>query len=144
MLESARLSDRRLSTKLVPTLADRGCRVVSATIPPQSLISVSSTGAAISLKQLLNYHHEAEWTLFQTHYFSEKIWQRWESNPDLWICSQELWPLDHRGGLLTRLKPLGQFGSKRASSTQLPKFSGTRISRQTAFVLRTPQHGHVT
>jgi hypothetical protein len=33
-----RLSDRRLSAKLVPTLADRGCRVVSATIPPQSLI----------------------------------------------------------------------------------------------------------
>jgi hypothetical protein len=34
------LSDRRLSAKLVPTLADRGCRVVSATIPPQLLISV--------------------------------------------------------------------------------------------------------
>jgi hypothetical protein len=32
------LSDRRLSAKLVPTLADRGCRVVSATISPQSLI----------------------------------------------------------------------------------------------------------
>jgi hypothetical protein len=31
------LSDRRLSAKLVPTLGDRGCRVVSA-IPPQSLI----------------------------------------------------------------------------------------------------------
>jgi hypothetical protein len=29
-----RLSDRRLLAKLVPTLADRGCRVVSATIPP--------------------------------------------------------------------------------------------------------------
>jgi hypothetical protein len=29
-----RLSDCRLSAKLVPTLADRGCRVVSATIPP--------------------------------------------------------------------------------------------------------------
>jgi hypothetical protein len=28
-----RLSDRRLSAKLMPTLADRGCRVVSATIP---------------------------------------------------------------------------------------------------------------
>jgi hypothetical protein len=43
-LESAselyRPSDRRLSAKLVPTLADRGCRVVSATNPPQSLISV--------------------------------------------------------------------------------------------------------
>jgi hypothetical protein len=39
-LESAselyRPSDRRLSAKLVPTLAIRGCRVVSATIPPQS------------------------------------------------------------------------------------------------------------
>jgi hypothetical protein len=33
-----RLSDRRLSAKLVPTLADRGCRVVSKTNPPQSLI----------------------------------------------------------------------------------------------------------
>jgi hypothetical protein len=33
-----RLSDRRLSAKLVPTLEDRGCRVVSATLPPQSFI----------------------------------------------------------------------------------------------------------
>jgi hypothetical protein len=28
------LTDRRLSVKLVPTFADRGCRVVSATDPP--------------------------------------------------------------------------------------------------------------
>jgi hypothetical protein len=28
----------------------------------------------------------------------QKIWWRRKSNPDLWICSQELWPLDHRGG----------------------------------------------
>jgi hypothetical protein len=35
-----RLSDCRLSAKLVRTLADRGCRVVSATNPPQSLILV--------------------------------------------------------------------------------------------------------
>jgi hypothetical protein len=38
--ELYRPSDRRLSPKLVPTLADRGCRVVSATNHPQSLISV--------------------------------------------------------------------------------------------------------
>jgi hypothetical protein len=30
---------------------------------------------------------------------SQKIWYRRESNPDLWICSQELWPPDHRWGL---------------------------------------------
>jgi hypothetical protein len=32
---------------------------------------------------------------------SQKIWYRWQSKPDLWICRQELWPLDHRGGLLS-------------------------------------------
>jgi hypothetical protein len=32
---------------------------------------------------------------------SQKIWQRRESNTDLWICSQEFWPLDHRGSLLS-------------------------------------------
>jgi hypothetical protein len=26
-----------------------------------------------------------------------KMWQRWESNPGLLGCCQELWPLDHRG-----------------------------------------------
>jgi hypothetical protein len=29
---------------------------------------------------------------------SQKIWLRWESNPDLWICSKEFWALDHRCG----------------------------------------------
>jgi hypothetical protein len=45
-----RLSDRRLSAKLMPTLADRGCRVVSATIPQQLLISVFYTGV-LRIKQ---------------------------------------------------------------------------------------------
>jgi hypothetical protein len=35
-----RLSDRRLSAKLVQTLADSWCRVISATVPAQPLISV--------------------------------------------------------------------------------------------------------
>jgi hypothetical protein len=29
---------------------------------------------------------------------SQKTSKSREWNPDLWICSQELWPLDHRGG----------------------------------------------
>jgi hypothetical protein len=37
--------DGRLSAKLVPTFADRGCRVVSATDPP-AVNSVFLTGAA--------------------------------------------------------------------------------------------------
>jgi hypothetical protein len=35
-----RLSDHRLLAKFVPTLADRGCPVDGATIPPQSLILI--------------------------------------------------------------------------------------------------------
>jgi hypothetical protein len=43
--ELYRPSDRRLLAKLVPTFADRGCRVVSATDPPV-VNSVFLTGAA--------------------------------------------------------------------------------------------------
>jgi hypothetical protein len=28
---------------------------------------------SIQVAQLLSYHHEAEWTLFQTNYFSENL-----------------------------------------------------------------------
>jgi hypothetical protein len=38
------------------------------------LISVFKTEAAtFPIKELLNYPHEAEWTPFQTHYFSENL-----------------------------------------------------------------------
>jgi hypothetical protein len=47
--------------------------VVSAT--DHSVVnSVFLTGAAtFSFKYLLNYPHEAEWTPFQTHYFTENL-----------------------------------------------------------------------
>jgi hypothetical protein len=39
-----------------------------------AVISVLYTGAAtFYFKQLLNCTHEAEWTPFQTHYFSENL-----------------------------------------------------------------------
>jgi hypothetical protein len=41
---------------------------------PRPFISVFWAEAAIfPFKYLLNYPHEAEWTLFQTHYFSENL-----------------------------------------------------------------------
>jgi hypothetical protein len=41
---------------------------------PGPLISVFYTGAAIfSFKQPFSYPHEAEWTPFQTNYFSENV-----------------------------------------------------------------------
>jgi hypothetical protein len=50
-------------------------------------------------KYLLSCTHEAEWTPFQTHYFSENLVAP-GIEPDLWIYSQELWSLDHTGGLV--------------------------------------------
>jgi hypothetical protein len=43
----------------------------------------------ISLRYLLNCTHEAEWTPFQTRYFSENLVAPEIETPDLWICSQE-------------------------------------------------------
>jgi hypothetical protein len=41
---------------------------------PITIISVFYTGATtVSSKQLLNCTYEAEWTPFQTHYFSENL-----------------------------------------------------------------------
>jgi hypothetical protein len=63
-----------MSAKLVPTFADRGYRVVSATDPhgrilgfldSKPLLFHSSSSSVIT--------HEAEWTPFQNHYFSENL-----------------------------------------------------------------------
>jgi hypothetical protein len=50
--ELYRLSDRRLSAKLVPTFADRGCHVVSATYPTSPLIPKYITQLAASNETL--------------------------------------------------------------------------------------------
>jgi hypothetical protein len=48
--------------------------MVSAADPLRSLISVSWTGVAnFSFKCRLIYAHEAEWTPFQTHGYSENL-----------------------------------------------------------------------
>jgi hypothetical protein len=43
-------TDRRLSTKFVPTFADRGCRVVSAAGPHGRIIDFLTGAAAFSSK----------------------------------------------------------------------------------------------
>jgi hypothetical protein len=65
--ELYRPSDRRLSAKLVPIFADRGCHVVSVTDPHGRILGFLNRSRYFSTKQLLNCSHEAEWTPFQTH-----------------------------------------------------------------------------
>jgi hypothetical protein len=72
------------------TFADRGCRVVRVTAPYVRNLDFYTGALTFSSKYLLSCTHEAEWTPFQTHYVSENLVARGESNLDLWICSQEL------------------------------------------------------
>jgi hypothetical protein len=98
--ELYRPSDRRLSAKLMPTFAARECRVVSVTDPCGRILGFLDHSryfffqvARSAVVARLSGHRSRPTT-------SQKIWQLRESNPEPWICSQELWPLDHGGGLI--------------------------------------------
>jgi hypothetical protein len=88
--EIFQLSDRRLSAKLVPTFARRGCHVVSATdsLRPYSLfyrtetLIFYSSSSSIVLTRLNGLRSRA--------ITSQKIWYHRKPNQNLWIYSQEL------------------------------------------------------
>jgi hypothetical protein len=68
-----RAIDRRLSKTLVATFAHTGCHVVGVTDPYDRIFGFLDWSRYFSSKQLLNCTPVAEWTLFQTHYFSENL-----------------------------------------------------------------------
>jgi hypothetical protein len=76
-LESARELYRpnecRLSVKLVTTFVDRVCCVVSVTDSYGRILSSRPEPLLFLPSSSLNCTHEAEWTPFQTHYFSENL-----------------------------------------------------------------------
>jgi hypothetical protein len=82
-------------SKLMPTFAGRGSCVVNTSDPygRESLISRAeqlfflSCSSSIILTKLSGPRSTT--TAYQ------KMWNR---SGDLWICSQEFWPLDYRGG----------------------------------------------
>jgi hypothetical protein len=87
-----------LVSKVSTNFADRGVSrgqrngsptaVISVSRPePLQVLSGSSSVVLTRLSGLLSWPTA-----------SQKIWYRRESNPELWLCNQELWPLDHRGG----------------------------------------------
>jgi hypothetical protein len=85
------------STKLVPTFADRevsrsqrrgSLAVVISVSRLEPLLSLSSSSSFVLTWLSGPRSRPAD---------SQKIWYLLQWNPDLWICSQKLWPLDHRG-----------------------------------------------
>jgi hypothetical protein len=63
----------RATAKFVPTFADGGCHVVSVTNPYGRILGFLDRSRYFLFLVLLNCTHEAEWTPFQTHYFSENL-----------------------------------------------------------------------
>jgi hypothetical protein len=94
--ELYRPSDHRLLAKLVPTFADRGCRVVSVTdysrlSIPEPLLFLSSCFSVV-LTRLSGLP-------FQAYYFWEYLVAPGIDPGPLDV--QELWPLNRRGGQST-------------------------------------------
>jgi hypothetical protein len=53
--------------------SNTGYHVVSVTYPYGRILGFLDRSRYFSIKKLLNCTHEAEWTPFQTHYFSENL-----------------------------------------------------------------------
>jgi hypothetical protein len=66
-------SDRRLSAKLVPTFADRGCHVVSVTDPYGCIFGFLDQSNYFFFHVAPELYSEAEWAPLQTHYLTENL-----------------------------------------------------------------------
>jgi hypothetical protein len=62
-----------LSAKLVPTFANIGCLVVIATDPYGGILGILDRSRYFLFQVAPQLCSEAEWTPFQTHYFSENL-----------------------------------------------------------------------
>jgi hypothetical protein len=97
---SAEFAILKIMLNLVSTFADRGRRMVSSTDP---------------YGRILGFLDRSRYFFFQVaHQLYSRGWVDPVPDPlllrksgsaenrtrDLWICSQKLWPLDHRGGRL--------------------------------------------
>jgi hypothetical protein len=95
--ELYRPSDRRLSAKWLPTCADRRYHVVSVT-DSSGCISRFSRQESLLFYQVAPQFVLTRLSAPRSRPTTIFFWYFPESNPGLRICSQELWPLDHRGG----------------------------------------------
>jgi hypothetical protein len=93
--------DRLLSAKLVLTFVDRRCHVVNVTNPYGCNLDFLDRSRYFFFFQVAPEFYSRGWVdpvpdpllLRKSGSVGNRTW-------GLWICSQELWPLDHRGGRL--------------------------------------------
>jgi hypothetical protein len=89
--------------RTIPTFADRGCRMVSTT-DPHSHILVFLDRSRYYFFQVAPQLYLRGWVdSVPDPLLLRKSGSTWNWTQDLWICSQELWPLDHRGSIIIQL-----------------------------------------
>jgi hypothetical protein len=71
--ELYRPSDRRLSVKIVPTFADKGCLMVSVADPYGQILGFLDRNRYFFF-QVAPQLYSRGWTSFGTHSISQKIW----------------------------------------------------------------------
>jgi hypothetical protein len=88
--------------KLVPTFTNRGCHVVCVTDPYGRILGFLNLSSHVFFQVALHLYSRG-WVDRVPHpLLLRKFGSPGNRTRDLCICSQELWPLDHRGGLLER------------------------------------------
>jgi hypothetical protein len=95
-------SDRRLSAKLVPTFADRGCRMVSTTDPHGRILGFLDRSSYFSIQVAPQLYSRGWVDPIPDPLLLKKSGGAGNRTRDLWICSQALLALDHRGGRTRR------------------------------------------
>jgi hypothetical protein len=97
MRELYRLSDHHLLAKLVPTFADRGCRVVSTTDPHGRILDFLDRSCYYFFRVAPQFYWRGWVNPVSDTLLLRKSGSTENLTRDPCICSQELWPLDHRG-----------------------------------------------
>jgi hypothetical protein len=92
-------SNRCLSAKLVPTFADRECRVVSALDPYGHILGFLDQSHYCFL-QVAQLYSRGWVDAVPDPLFLRRSGSAGSQTRDLWMYSQELWPLDHSSSLV--------------------------------------------
>jgi hypothetical protein len=81
--------------EVVPTFADRGCRVVSATDPPDRILGFLDRSRYYFFQEAPQTYSRGWVDPVPDPLLLRKSESAGNRTQDLWICSQKLWPLDN-------------------------------------------------
>jgi hypothetical protein len=88
--------DHRLLAKVVPTFADRGCHVVSVMDPYDRILGFLDRSRYFFFQVPTRLYSRGWVEPVPDPLLLRKCGSLGNRTWDLWICSRELWPLDHR------------------------------------------------